>query len=443
MIAVEHNKETVLQAIKRLGHKVSAADIAASTGLPLSAARLTLNQIALDTSAVLDVTSAGDISYKFISDLESVYRINGIKKLLYQTGKILFEIGFFLLRISFGILLIASFVTIALVFLVALIFILCGIGAADAADGNMGMGGHINFGFYDFADLGNFFSWRTFSGLDSPSADDYYQEIADPNDRGFFQNCFSFLFGDGNPNKKLQQTQWQLLAECIRRNHGVVTAEQLAPYMMDNRTDAAAMLAVMVRFEGTPEATPSGNLIYCFPSLQITAAGLKDLMDLPVKLQENEWKFSSVPVERLHWVFFFAGANLCGAYALIQHLSWVQPLVPYVFQIQLLFIYAVFFMCFPMLRELCNTVLNSFVERRNNIRTKSVSVLASPETTLRIQEARQFAVRALNLRSQSVLYTTAQNILEQDTDGLAQEFKELPADDRTGEQPGKDPPSQN
>ena len=66
MIAVEHNKETVLQAIKRLGHKVSAADIAASTGLPLSAARLTLNQIALDTSAVLDVTSAGDISYKFI-----------------------------------------------------------------------------------------------------------------------------------------------------------------------------------------------------------------------------------------------------------------------------------------------------------------------------------------------------------------------------------------
>lgn len=429
---MDRNKNTVLQAIKKLGHKVSAADVAARTGLSLFESRIALNKIALETQAVLDVSQAGQITYKFFPGMEAIYGLSGAKKLLQLAGQALFQIAFFALRVSFGILLIASFITITFVFLVALIFILCGIQGADSADGGSGLAGGLTFDFYDWWDFGSFFSLSPYCGVHANVSDDHYalaaptaEEFFNPKidqDRGFFHNCFSFLFGDGNPNKELKEKQWQLIAEQIRRNHGVVTAEQLAPYMLGARTDSAALLDVMVRFDGIPEVTSSGNIVYCFPSLQVTASGLKSMIQLPSKLQENEWTFSNVRIDRLHWVFFFAGANLCGAFALYQHLSWFQPLVPYASQIYFLLAYAVFFMCFPICRQVSNIVLNSLVETRNNIRSRSVQALASEETQLKISEARQFAIRALNLKAQPVQYTTGQNLLEQDSDGLSRQF---------------------
>src|SRR5579883_2057563 len=68
-------RNTVLEAIKKLGHTVSAADVAAATGLSLFDARTTLNKVALETKAVLEVSPRGEISYKFYPDLESIYKI--------------------------------------------------------------------------------------------------------------------------------------------------------------------------------------------------------------------------------------------------------------------------------------------------------------------------------------------------------------------------------
>lgn len=405
---------------------MSAADVATSTGLSLTDSRLALNKIALDTKAVLEVSPRGDISYKFFPDLESIYRIVGVKKLLLQVWKLVYNVGFFILRVSFGILLIASFLTILVVFLVALIFIMFGIGAAEAADGDLDLGG-LDFDFFDFEELPVFFAWSTLTGQQTPTSQDQYLGIdVDGTDKGFFQNCFSFLFGEGNPNEHLKETQWHLIAELIRRNHGVVTAEQLAPYMLDNKTDSRSMLGVMVRFDGSPEVTSTGNIVYSFPSLQVTASGVRALQeDLPEQLQESEWKFSKVPTERLHWVFFFAGANLCGAYALNQHLAWFQPLAPYAEQIHLLLIYAIFFMGFPIFRELINSVLNGFIEARNKMRDRAKAVLSNNENRFKIAEAQEYAMSMLNLNTQAVSYTTNENILGQETDGLAQQFEQM------------------
>jgi len=424
---VQHNKSLVLEAIKRLGHVVSAADVAAKTGLSLAESRISLNKIALDTKAVLEVSPAGDISYRFFPDLEAIYRMVGIKRIAFHIWKYVYTIGFFILRVSFGVLLIASFITIVIVFLVALVFILCGIGAAEAADGDLGdFNADLDFDFFDWDELGAFFAWSTLAGAKTQTTpEDYYGVALDGGDKGFFQNCFSFLFGDGNPNSHLDESQWHLIAECIRRNQGVVTAEQLAPYMINNHTDSRAMLSVMVRFEGTPEVTSTGHIVYSFPSLQVTSSGLQRLVELPKQIEEKEWKFTTVPTERLHWVFFFAGANLCGAYALNAHLAWFQPLIPYAEPIHWMLSYAIFFMCFPIVRELCNSVLNAIVETRNKIRARSAAALANAENQFKLAEARQFATQLLNLAAQPVFYTTGQNILEQDTDGLAQQFIQI------------------
>ncbi|MBX9686154.1 MAG: hypothetical protein K2X27_05600 [Candidatus Obscuribacterales bacterium] len=422
------NKNTVLAAIKQLGHKVSVADIAAKTGLSLFEARQSLNKIALDTRAVLEVSPGGELSYKFYPDLESVYRVVGLRKLLKDVFDICFDAGFYILKISFGILLMASIITIMIVFAVALVFILFGIGAADAADGDMDMDlGGLDFEFFDWDELGMFFAWSTLAGARTPTdgQDEYMGVKIDSPDKGFFQNCFSFLFGEGNPNKPLKETQWQLIAEQIRRNNGVVTAEQLAPYLLNNKSDSQSMLAVMVRFDGSPEVTERGNIVYRFPSLQVTASGINSLMPLPDKLVEADWKFSRVPTERLHWVFFFAGANLCGAYALNQHLSWFQPLIPYANQIHLILCYAAFFMGFPILRELGNIVQNTLIEIRNKSRARSAEALKNAENLAKIREAQEHAVQLQKLYAQQAVYTTSEDILPQDTDGLAQQFDQI------------------
>lgn len=422
-------KNTVLKAIKELGHTVSAADIAAKTGLSLFDSRMALNRIAHDTHAVLEVSQRGDICYRFFPDLDSLYKIVGIKKLLLEIWKHVYSVAFFILRVSFGVLLIASIVTILVVFLVALIFIVCGIGAAEAADGDLGdFGGNLDFDFFDWDELPTFFAWSTFAGASTPTADNQEQYLGmeiDTPDKGFFNNCFSFLFGEGNPNKNLEEEQWHLIAEKIRRHHGVVTADQIAPYLLRNKLESRSMLSVMVRFDGTPEVTQNGNIVYCFPSLQVTASGIKGMQEIPKQIVEREWKFSRVPTERLHWVFFFAGANLCGAYALYNHLGWFQPLTPYTDIIYLLMVYAAFFMGFPIVREIINGVLNGFIDIRNRVRTQKVAGLASSEAAFKIQEAQAFATQWLNLRTQPVFYSTSQDILPQDTDGLAQQIDQL------------------
>ncbi len=424
------NKSTVLEAIRKLGHTVSAADVAAQTGLSLFDTRIALNKIALDTKAVLEVSPRGDISYRFFPDLESIYKLVGLKKLLSQILHIVYEVGFFIVRVSFGVLLIASIITILVVFLVALIFIMCGIEATEAADGgDLDLGG-LDFDFFDWEEIGTFFAWSTFARAQTPTTNPnaYYLGISpDTMDKGFFQNCFSFLFGEGNPNEKLEESQWHYVAELIRRNGGVVTSEQLAPYMVNLKTDSRAMLATMVRFDGMPEVTPMGNLVYVFPSLQVTASGISSLEQLPEQIKESEWQFSKVPTERLHWVFFFAGANLCGAYALNQHLSWFKPLIPFTDQVHWMLVYALFFMGFPIVRELSNSVRNAFVETRNKIRAKSSQALRNENIKFKINEAKQFATQIFNVATQAPVYTTGQDILSQDTDGLAQKFEGLTA----------------
>ncbi len=424
------NKNKVLDAIKRLGHNVSAADVAAQTGLSLFDSRIALNKIALETKAVLEVSPRGDISYKFFPDLESIYKLVGIRKLLAQIWHVVYDVGFFIVRVSFGVLLIASILTILIVFMVALIFILCGIEATEAVDGggDLDLGG-LDFDFFDWDEIGTFFAWSTLASARTPTSptENYLGMTPDSLDKGFFQNCFSFLFGEGNPNKTLEESQWHYVAELIRRNGGVVTAEQLAPYMVNIKTDSRAMLATMVRFDGLPEVTASGNMVYCFPSLQVTASGISSLEKLPDQIKENEWKFSKVPTERLHWVFFFAGANLCGAYALNQHLSWFQPLIPFSTQVHLILLYATFFMGFPIIRELSNNVRNAFIETRNKVRAKCAQDLKNAENASRISEAKQFATTVFNVASQAAVYTTSKDVLEQDSDGLAQQFAGMEA----------------
>jgi hypothetical protein len=75
----------------------------------------------------------------------------------------------------------------------------------------------------------DFFYYRPYYG--------YYSSIPaerrDPDEMGFLESTFSYIFGDGNPNLRLEEKRLSLAANMIRKNNGAVTAEQLAPFCDD------------------------------------------------------------------------------------------------------------------------------------------------------------------------------------------------------------------
>lgn len=387
------------------------ADLAARSGLPLATARIELNKMALDTKGKLEVSKKGDILYTFSKDFEAVYEAKGTRLLLQKIWKQVCEIGFYMLRVSFGVLMIASFITISVVFACALCVILIGLG--EAGDGDLEA--ELGFDFFEIGDLGMFFAWSTIFQARTPDSyqgDKYMGMDIDVPDRGFFYNCFSFLFGDGDPNAGKLDEQWMLLAEVIRRNNGVVIPEQIAPFTLNNKTDSNAMLPILVHFDGSPEVTETGNIAYIFPSLQVTAQR-PGIGEIPHCLKEENWKFSNLPAEKLHWVFFFAGANLCGAYALYHHLSWFEVLLPYSNIVCMIMLYAMFFMGLPIVRQCFNIGRNVMVDMRNQLRAKAAANLQTPAMQQKIGEVFQFAQKRVVMTQEQMVYTTERDALEQ------------------------------
>ena len=57
-----------------------------------------------------------------------------------------------------------------------------------------------------------------------------YSQRADPQEMGFLESVFSYIFGDGNPNQQIEQKRLKLASQYIRSRNGAVTAEELAPF---------------------------------------------------------------------------------------------------------------------------------------------------------------------------------------------------------------------
>lgn len=403
----------MLDAIRSLGLRVTAADVAATTGLPLNATIRELNGIASDTSAILQVSENGTIAYLFKIDPEIAFRAKGLRKAALIILEKVKNAALWMVRCSFGILLIGSILTLLVIFAVAVAFAMT---AADGADGDLDiMGGDIDaldgdldFNFFDLVNLTMFFTWwhRDVTEID------YYGHKLQTRETGFVSNCFSFLFGDGDPNRNFEETAWKNIADIIRLHNGVITAEQVGPYLKDLGSDNS-IFPVLVRFDGTPEVTNTGHIVYQFPSLQQTAAG-HVFNPVPMYAQEEQWKFSKIPAKRLDLVFYFAGANLAGWYAVAGNLSRLEFLMPWKWLIELLLTYALFFIAFPMVRSICNSVRNAWIEVCNNQRKRNAELLTKATLQAKIQEAQQFALAMQWHDPNQLAYTTEKDVLDQD-----------------------------
>ncbi|MCV3215220.1 hypothetical protein OGM63_17155 [Plectonema radiosum NIES-515] len=404
---------TIMQAVEQLGYRVTVGDVATQAGLNVAEANQGLLAFASEAGAHLQVAETGDIVYLFPKNFRVILRNKYWQLRLQQWWKKVWSILFYLIRISFAIFLIASIALIA----IATIIIITAINSDRDSNGggNSGSGG---IGFFYFPDLFWYFS---------PDYRTHYQERRrTKSELNFFEAVFSFLFGDGNPNTKLDQRRWREIASVIRNNRGAVVAEQISPYL-DNIGEKYQqeyedyMLPVLTRFNGQPAVSPQGEIVYYFPELQVSA-GKKRPQSESVYLEEFRWQFSAATSGQILLSAGLGGVNLVGALVLGSLLrggivaAKLGGLVAFVQGIYwLLLAYGIGFLGIPLVRYFWIQWHNSKIVARNGDRLERARLLASADASLqnKIDYAHQFAAEKV-IGHEDLAYTTETDLIEQE-----------------------------
>ncbi|MGL5062229.1 MAG: hypothetical protein ACRC62_19815 [Microcoleus sp.] len=404
---------TIMQAVEQLGYRVTVGDVAAKAGLDVNFAQRELLALASEAGGHLQVAESGDIAYLFPNNFRDVLRNKFLRLQLQEWWQKIWRILFYLIRISFGIVLIASLILI----LVGITIALSSMNDNDSGGGGGGdRGGGFFFFPYFWDDLFWIFYWN-----DEP----YYRRrdrvaSSQKNEMNFLEAVFSFLFGDGNPNYNLEERKWSNIATVIRNDRGAIVAEQIVPYL-DNlgkgyeREYEEYMLPALARFDGRPEVSPEGQIVYHFPQLQTTAIQ-ENTQQVATYLREFKWRFSNASSGQIMLAAGLGAVNFVGALILGNLLTkgalaggFIAAIYPAIL------IYGIGFLTIPLIRYFWIQWKNSKIEARNQERRQRTDLLNKPNANLRkkLAYAREFA--AENVIAESDLaYTTETELTQQE-----------------------------
>ncbi|BAQ59753.1 hypothetical protein GM3708_158 [Geminocystis sp. NIES-3708] len=410
----------VMQSIEELNYRVTVGDVASKSGLDLKIVQQELLNLASDTNGNLQVAETGDIAYLFSPNFRSILRNKywqlRWQKFLQKTWQIIF----YLIRISFGILLISSIILM----LVAILVIVIAINSKNDSDSDSNSNSSRQEG-------GTFFFPRFWFSPDifwifTPNYQQkrYQRQISNSseNELNFLESIYSFLFGDGNPNANFEEKRWRSIATTIQNNNGAIIAEQLAPYLDNiniyNERDEGYVLPVLIRFNGYPEVSEKGEIIYYFPELQVKAEAREKVAISPY-LKENLWQFSQATSSQKILAIVLGAVNIVLALVLGSLLTpeiaeEIGGFILFIdFLYPLLLTYAISYLTIPLIRYFWLQNRNNKVNERNNKREQKANILkSSKELELKINYAQQFANQTI-INQENLAYSTEKDLLDQ------------------------------
>ncbi len=408
----------LMTAVERLGYRVTSGDVAMQTGIRIEEARTGLLALTNQTGGHLQVTESGEVIYVLTPDFRQILTRKFVKLQVKAWLERIWKVVFYAVKISFGILLITS---ISVVYLTILAITLAAIfsteGGGDCGDC---VGGSC------VLDMGN---WgNSNSGSSSQMVGD---EEGEPiraktarKPMNFLEAVFSVLFGDGNPNADLEQRRWSYIGNLIHRQQGVAIGEQIAPFLDEigqgyDREYESYMLPVLTKFNGVPEVSPNGQLVYHFPDLQTTLTADPDRFTrVPISLRERKWKFSNATPTQTKWSIVLFIANIIGIGILAAMLKGISSSFISGALI-ILALYGSGLIVIPACRYFWVKYQDRQVRKRNQLRRQNVGLLQANSAVIheKLDYAKQFA-KQHKITDRDIIYTTEE-------DALAQELKRL------------------
>ena len=411
----------LMKAVEKLDYRVTTGDVASQSGVDIKQAERGLLALASDAGGHLQVSDTGDVVYLFPKNFRTILRDKSLRLRLQELRQRIWSALFYLIRISFGIFLIVS-----LVIIVVAITALTIIYSSQQQQGSSKRRSQvIIFPFWIRGAMFDLFRtdyhrrraalWRP---RQTPSAGQSSNGGTGESNMNFLEAVFSFLFGDGNPNADLSDRRWQHIATVIRNNGGAIAAEQIAPYLDLDEThqdDDDYILPTLIRFNGRPEVSPQGSIIYHFPELQVMAEKYGP-QQVSKSLKEREWSFSMASKNQLKWAAGLGAANFIGAIVLGAMLvkAGLGGIIGLAYGVLLL--YAIAFIAVPAFRFIWLKGKNQTIDERNQARLRRASQLDAPSEIVeaKIAYAQKFVSETV-VSANDLAYTTETDLLEQET----------------------------
>lgn len=412
----------IIKSVEQLGYRVTVGDVATKSGLELNLAQQGLLALASDAGGHLQVADTGEIVYLFPQNFRTILQNKFWRLKLKQWWEKVWKVLFYLIRISFGIVLIISILLMIVTIAIIVIALNSRDGDNDSGGGRSDSGGG-GIGFFPV-----FWPSDLFYVFNPGYNSNYYQRqksgFEEEKKMNFLEAVFSFLFGDGNPNIDLEERRWQEIGTVIRNNRGAVIAQQLAPYLDNidrfNQENEDYVLPVLARFNGYPEVSPQGEIIYYFPDLQVTAKRQTG-QSVSAYLKEKLWKFSEAGSGQKLGAIALGAVNFILALVLGSLLKGnvaaeLGGLVAWVNSIYWLLLgYGTAFLAIPLIRYMWIQWRNGTIQQRNQQRQMRADYLlsAGAELNEKIDYARQFASEKV-ITEGDITYTTEKDVLEQE-----------------------------
>jgi hypothetical protein len=404
----------LLKSLEKLQYQATPGELSIQTGLPLAIVEKDLQQLAIAVGGHLQVSNAGEVIYKYPSDFQNILRQKFVWLQVQEWLQKIWKVIFYLVRVSFGIVLIAS-VALILLSIFALSFFNNEGDGIDLGEIDLGGSGDSGGG-------GGFIWWWFDWGHDgSPQP-----QRKRGKKLSFLNAVYSFLFGDGNPNANLEELRWRSIGQVIRKNRGAITAEQVAPYL-DNVSpyNEDHILPVLLRFNGLPEVSPVGDLVYRFPDSQ-TFAQQRKFKHIQPYLKEKIWKFSAASTSQKWTISLLAAVNFGGALflgLLLKGLAVKGGIIAVAASLYwVILLYAIGFISIPIGRWLWLQWANGKIRVRNQLRSQHLAQLAagSEDLTRKLQFAENFQAEQI-ITAADLAYTTEDDLLDQEMDQFLNE----------------------
>jgi hypothetical protein len=419
----------LMEAVEQLDYRVTVADVAAQSGLNLDLAERGLMTLAAAAGGNLQVSESGDIVYVFRQNFRDILRNKYWQLQAKENWEKIWRILFYLIRLSFGIVLILLIVAVVVAITVA-ILALNSSRDDDNNSSDRGSSSGSGGGGFGYIPIGGYYGWD-WTWIFLPDYDDRaYQRQRENPELNFLEAIYSFLFGDGNPNQNLEKERWQLIAQVIRQNGGSVVVEQVAPYLelppasaKTAELDEDLMLPLLVQFNGRPEVTDRGEIVYRFPELQTTVSDWRSGDRLPTFQAERRYRFSAATGSQRGWaialgVALFVLSLVLGGLIASGSAATFGAALPF---LRLTFAlglgYSVAFLTVPAVRWWVISRRNDAIEARNQLRQRRAQLLANPtpELASKLQAARRLQQQMTTISDRDLTYTTEMDVTEQES----------------------------
>jgi hypothetical protein len=417
----------IMRSVEQLDYAVTIGDVATQAGLELNVTQQGLLALASEAGGHLQVTDSGDILYQFPKNFRTILRNRFWRLRLQELWQKIWGALFYLIRISFGVILIISIIVMFLAIVAILI-------AVNSKDSDSNSGGDRDGGGFFFFPTDIFWIFNPSPDYNRYESRAGQSKSSSARSMNFLEAIFSFLFGDGNPNEDLEEKRWQTIGTLIRNQGGAIAAEQVAPYL-DNITSSNQetedyMLPVLARFNGYPQVSDQGDLIYYFPELQVTAKK-RTLTAISSYLNEKRWQFSQADSGQIMLSLGLGTVNIVLALMLggllrqygagIAIASLIQPVYG------VLLIYAIAFLAIPLGRYFWLQWRNQGIDSRNQKRQAKAEWLTLPNPKFRqkLQFAEDFAAEKV-ITAADITYRTDEDLLTQEalqSDKIDQEWQ--------------------